>query len=103
MISKVLCASGNTATPKDVSVESVLVSQIKSLTLCLLSLSSPFFYLTSFSVTDHILHAAVSSLCDAQPGRLHPLLSERSAGQLAGRLSAGETTWILTLPQKRVI
>lgn len=50
---------------------------------------------------DHILHAAVSSLCDAQPGGLHPLLPECSAGQLTGGLSAGETTWTLTLPQKQ--
>lgn len=49
--------------------------------------------LSSSSVTDHILHAAVSRVCDAQPGGLHPLLPERSAGQLSGRLSAGETNW----------
>lgn len=48
------------------------------------------------SLTDHFLHAAVSSVCDAQPGRLHPLLPKRSAGQLSGRLSAGETNWTLT-------
>lgn len=45
------------------------------------------------SVADHILHAAVRSVCDAKPGGLHPLLPERSAGQLPGRLSTGETNW----------
>lgn len=48
------------------------------------------------SVTDHFLHAAVSSVCDAQPGRLHPLLPECPAGQLSGRLSTGETNWTST-------
>lgn len=48
------------------------------------------------SVTDHILHAAVSSVCNAQPGGLHPLLPECSAGQLPGRLSTGETNWTST-------
>lgn len=49
-----------------------------------------------FLATDHIFHAAVCSLRDAQPGRLHPLLPERSARQLSGGLSAGETDWTLT-------
>ncbi len=94
-ISKVHRASGITAAFKHnirkmLRAESVLVSS-NSLTLC-----CPFFFF-SFSVTDHVLHAAVSCVCDAQPGGLHPLLPERSAGQLSGRLSAGETNWTLTL------
>lgn len=56
-------------------------------------LTSSFFFP---SVTDHFLHAAVSSVCNAQPGRLHPLLPECSAGQLSGRLSTGETKWTST-------
>lgn len=50
------------------------------------------------SITDHILYAAVSCVCDAQPGRFHSLLPERSAGQLPGRLSTGETKWTSTVP-----
>lgn len=34
---------------------------------------------------------------DAQPGRFHSLLPERSAGQLPGRLSTGETKWTSTV------
>lgn len=69
---------------KDVSVESVLSKQ------------QHFDIMFSFPVTDHVLHATVSCVCDAQPGGLHPLLPERSAGQLSGGLSAGETNWTLT-------
>lgn len=54
----------------------------------------PFFCL---SITDHILYAAVSCVCDAQPGRFHSLLPERSTGQLPGRLSTGETKWTSTV------
>lgn len=50
--------------------------------------------LPSLSVADHVLHAAVCCVCDAQPGGIHPLLPERSAGQLAGGLSTGETSRI---------
>lgn len=50
------------------------------------------------SVADHILHAAVCRVCDAQPGGIHPLLPERSAGQLAGRLSTGETSGTSATP-----
>lgn len=48
-------------------------------------------FLPSLSVTDHVLHAAVCGVCDAEPGGIHPFLPERPAGQLAGRLSTGET------------
>lgn len=59
-----------------------------------------FFLSRSSSVTDHLLHAAVGRVRDAQPGGLHPLLPERSAGQLPGRLSAGETNPDLNPPHR---
>ncbi|KAF5904408.1 Chemotaxis response regulator protein-glutamate methylesterase 1, partial [Clarias magur] len=36
---------------------------------------------------DHVLHVAVCSLRDAEPGGRHLVVSERSARQLAGGLS----------------
>lgn len=42
------------------------------------------------SLPDYLLHAALRSVCDAQPGRLHPLLPERPARQLPRRLPVGE-------------
>lgn len=55
------------------------------------------------SVADHILHAAVCRVCDAQPGGIHPLLPERSAGQLSGRLSTGEISGTSATPHCPVV
>lgn len=81
------------------------ISQIRKVDCNVLTPCCLFF--PCLSVADHILHAAVRGVCDAKPGGLHPLLPERSAGQLPGRLSTGETNWpsiraplqLLHLPQ----
>lgn len=39
---------------------------------------------------DNLFHAAVCSVCNAELGWFHSLLSERSAGEVPGRLSVGE-------------